>query len=72
LRGVEHATATGAQDIPAQFKQPEPRSVQKAADGLFLVESVLGGEVQDVDAAQFPVSTVADYRLDGGDDIPIG
>ena len=33
---------------------------------------VLGGEVQDVDAAQFTVSAVVDRRFDGGGDILIG
>jgi hypothetical protein len=43
--------------------------VQESADGFFLVEPVLGGEVQDVDAAQFPVGAVTDHRFDGGNDI---
>ena len=46
--------------------------MQEPADGLFLVESVLGGEVQNIDAAQFAVVGLAHRRLDGGGDILIG
>jgi hypothetical protein len=66
---VEHSTTARAQDVPGQFEQPQPRGVQEAADGFFLVEPMLGGEVQDVDAAQFPVAAVANRRFDGGNDI---
>jgi hypothetical protein len=69
LRGVEHPAAARAQHVPGHFEQPQPRGVQETADRLFLVESMLGGEVQDIDAAQFPVAAVADHRFDRADDI---
>ena len=72
LVGVEHAAAAGAQHVPAQFEQAEPRGVQEAADGLFLVEPALFGKVQHVDAAQRPILAVADQRFDRGGDLGIG
>ena len=42
--GVEHAAAAGAQHVPRQFEQAEPRRVQERGDGAFFVEAVLGGK----------------------------
>ena len=72
VHGVEHAAAAGAQHVPGQFEQAEPRGMQEAADRLFLVEPALGGEVQHVDAAQLPVGAVGDQRFDRGDDLRVG
>ncbi len=70
--GVEHAAAAGAQHVPVQLEQAEPRGVQEGADDFFFVETALGGKCQHVDAAQMPVLAVADQRLDRGENIRIG
>ena len=41
-------------------------------DGLFLVETVCGGDGQRIDAAQRPVIAVADQCLDGARDVRVG
>src|SRR5262249_33177197 len=69
LCGVEHPTTTGAQNVPAQLEQPQPCSVQELADCFFLTQLVLGGEIQDINTAQLPIGTVADYRLNSSNDI---
>ena len=46
--------------------------MQKTANRFLLVKPVLGGKVQDVDAAQLSVGTIVDYRFDGRNDIMIG
>ena len=52
LRGLEHATATRAEDVPAQLEQPEPGRMKERADCFFLVQPVPGGKAQGVDTAQ--------------------
>jgi hypothetical protein len=69
---IEHAAAAGAQHVPVQLEQAEPRRMQERADGLFLVELALGCELQRVDARQRAVLAVANKRLDGADNGGIG
>jgi hypothetical protein len=48
---VKHPAAAWAKHIPGQIKQSKSRSVQKPANGLFLVEAVLSCERNHIDAA---------------------
>jgi hypothetical protein len=61
LGGLEHAAATGAEDVPAQLEQPQARGMQEPADRFFLVQPALGGKAQRIDPAQLPVGAVADH-----------
>ena len=45
LAGVEHPAAARAQHVPVQLEQADPRGMQEAADGLFLVEAAVGREI---------------------------
>ena len=53
--GAEHAAATGAQHIPGQIEQPEPRGVQKARDHPLFVEPGPLRKIQHVDAVELMV-----------------
>ncbi len=70
--GIEHAAAAGAEHIPRQFEQAEPRGVQERGDGAFFVEAVLGGKIEHIDAAEIAIGRVAHRALDRGDAIGIG
>jgi hypothetical protein len=37
---LEHAAASRAQHVPRHIEQSKPRRVNKAADGLFLIETI--------------------------------
>jgi hypothetical protein len=66
--GLQHSAAAGAQHIPRQVEQTEARGVQKRGDGLFVIEPMHGGEIEDVDPAQRAIAAVAHqplYRIDG-------
>ena len=46
--------------------------MQKGADRLFLVEALLGGKAEHIDAAQVPVGAFVHQRCNGGNDLRIG
>lgn len=62
--GVEHAAAAGAQNIPGDVEDAHARCMQKGADGAFLVEAILAGEGQRIDAAKLAVLARGDGLLD--------
>ena len=70
--GIEHPAAAGAQHVPRQFEQAEPGGVQECSERHFLVETVLGGEIEHVDAAEIAIGRFADRPLDGGNAAGIG
>ena len=70
--GVEHAAATGTNNVPGQFKQTEPGSVQKRGDDAFLVEAMLRREVEYINAAQIAVGRIPDRGFDGGNAFGVG
>ncbi len=61
---IEHTPATGAQDVPRQLEDPEPRRVQKGGDHAFLVEPGLRGEIQHVDPAERAIRSIPNQLLD--------
>jgi hypothetical protein len=69
---VEHPSAAGAKHVPGQIEQPDPRRVQKRRDDALLVQSALGREIHDIDAAEPVIWRVPDEPLDCRHDIGIG
>src|SRR4029077_17082936 len=66
--GVQHATAPWAEHVPRQLEQTESRAVKKRANGTFLVKTVAGRKLQDIDAAEIAVRGFYGVALDGGRD----
>src|SRR5262249_32570079 len=67
LRGgprLEHAAAAGAKHVPGKIEEPDARGMQKGGDGWLLAEARIGGESQDVDAAELAILPVPDQALD--------
>ena len=69
---VEHAAAAGAEHVPAQIEQPEPRCMQEAGNHLLLVEAGLRRKIQQVDPVELAILAVLDQMLDGVGDRGIG
>src|SRR5262249_10630246 len=46
--------------------------VQERGDGPFFVETMLGGKIKHIDAAQRPIGSFSNRPLDGGNTIGIG
>jgi hypothetical protein len=57
------AAAAGAQHVPGQLEQPETRGMQEHRDGVLDVDPGLGGEIEDVDAAERAVRPVLHQPL---------
>jgi hypothetical protein len=70
--GVQHASAARAEHVPRHLEQTEAGGVQEAADHPVLVEAVLPGEVEDVDAVELEVLALGDEALDGRRHLGIG
>jgi hypothetical protein len=68
---VEHAAAAGAEHVPGQVEQTDPRRMQEGGDDPFFVEPAFGGECEHVDAVERRVRAVAHQRLDGGDHLGV-
>ena len=68
----EHAAAAGAQNVPGEIEQAEPRRMQKSGNHLLLVETGLAREVEQIDAVEARSSPFSDQILDRIDDIRIG
>jgi hypothetical protein len=68
--GIEHAAAAGAEHVPRQFENSEPRGMQERGDGALFVELVCGRKSQRIDPAQFAIRRLAyglfDRRGAGG------
>ena len=70
--GFEHAAAAGAQHVPRQLEDAEPRRVQKRGDYPLLVEVILRGESDRVYAAQRAIRRLGDKMLDCGNGFAVG
>ena len=69
---AEHAAASRAQHVPAEIEQPEPRRMQESGDRALLIEAVLRGEIEDVDAVELVILTILDEAHDRIDHLRIG
>ena len=63
--GLEHAAATGTEDVPGQLENPEPRGVQERRDGTLLVEAVLGSKGNRIHSAKVAIGGFIHRLLDG-------
>ena len=70
--GAEHTAAAGAQHVPAEIEQPEPRRMQKGGDRVLFIDAVLRGEVEDIDAVELVILTVLDETRDRIDHLRVG
>src|SRR5262249_56671777 len=70
--GTEHAAAAGAQHVPAEIEQPEPRSMQEAGDHLLFVEAGPPREIKRIDPVEFAIGAVLDQPRDCIRDSRIG
>ena len=64
--GVEDAAAAGAEHVPGQLEEAEPRRVQEGRDDALLVETVPGRERQRVRPVERMVRRLPDELLDRG------
>ena len=69
---IEHAAAAGAQHVPGEIEQAEPRGMQEAGNHPLFVETGAPGKVQGVDPIEFVVCAVVDQLCNGVRDSRIG
>src|SRR5205823_14209839 len=60
----EDATASGTKDVPRHIENAESRGVQKSRNYILLIELVLGGKGEGVNAAKLAVGSVLDEVFD--------
>ena len=60
--GIEHAAAAGAQHVPGQVEQAEPRGMEKAGDHPLFVEPGALGKIQHIDPVELVVLAVSISR----------
>ena len=65
--GIEHAAATGAEHVPRDLEDAEPRRVEKSRDGALFIQALLAGKRKRVDAIEGSVRCVAHRALHGID-----
>ena len=70
--GIEHAAAAGAEHVPGQIEQAEPRGMEKAGNHPLFVEAGALREIQHIDPVEFVVLAVLDQPHDGIGDRRIG
>jgi len=70
--GIKHAAAAGAQNVPRQLENPEPRGMQERRDCTFLVEADFGREVDHIDTAQNVIRGVLHQLFDRRGSVGIG
>src|ERR1700674_3684929 len=69
---IEHTAAAGAQHVPGEIEQAEPRGMQEAGNHPFFVEPTAPGKIQDVDAIELVVFALVDQLGDSVRDCRIG
>src|SRR5205814_8277603 len=61
---TQDATTTGTEDVPGHIENAESRAVQESSDHILLIELMLGGEREGIDAAKLTVWCVLDEFFD--------
>ena len=64
LRSVEHAAAAGAEHVPRELEQSQPRRMQEGRDHALLIEPAGGRKVEHVEPAQRRVRGLVDEPFD--------
>jgi hypothetical protein len=61
---IEHAPASGTQNVPRHIENAESRTVQKSCNHIFFIESMPGGKGESVNTAKIAVRAVPDELFD--------
>src|ERR1019366_2785177 len=69
---VKYAAAAGAEHVPGEIEQAEPRGMQEAGNHPLFVEPGTPGKIQDIDPIELVVFAMVDQRGDSVRDRRIG
>ena len=69
---AEDAAATGTENVPLQVEDTELGGMQKSGNGLLLIQLMLGGKGERINAAKRTVRCVLDESFDNADWVGFG
>jgi hypothetical protein len=68
---IDDTPTSGAEHIPRQLEQSDPRCMQKRCNWMLLVQAGIRREIQNIDSTELAIGGLSDEQLNSVSDIPV-